>query len=200
MGNAIFLLATTVALLSAIFKLRPHSREGLGFALCCCLYVIFAAGFFIASSALVVSLWLVLAVANMVMQYRALPKQLDAGFAPVVLLASLFIWPVQLPALRISQNDEAAESLAREKARARLGALPSTVSGTVSFTHHIDSEVGEEMVWLEEYEALEFWLTSELFERIGIAEGRRASLSVEERAEPGDQDRTLWIIDGSVLA
>ena len=53
-------------------------------------------------------------------------------------------------------------------------------------------------MWLEEFGDLEFMTDSELYDRIGIAEGKAVSLTVEERDAPQDiaSGRVLWIVDG----
>ncbi len=162
------------------------------------LYPIFLVALFFASFPVVLFVWLGLALANMAVQYNFMKRAgVRIGLAGV-LIASLFLWPVQFAAAINSAQTEKEEHRNREANREKIGALPATVRGTVSYAHHHGTEEGHDSVWLEEFGDLSFMTDSGTYDRIGIAEGKVVSLIVDERDAPDGlaTGKVLWITDG----
>ena len=115
-----------------------------------------------------------------------------------VMFASLFLWPVQFAAAINSSQTEKSERENKDANRKKIGPLPATIRGTVSYAHHLGTEEGHDAVWLEEFGDLDFMTDSKLYDRIGIAEGTILELTIEERDAPSElaTGKVLWIIDG----
>ena len=162
------------------------------------LYPLFFVAILFASARLVIIVWLGLSLVNMAIHFIDMKRQRAPTRAAGVMFASLFLWPVQLAAaISNSQTDKSSQE-SKEASRKKIGRLPATIRGTVSYAHHIGSEVGHDVVFLEQFSDLEFMTESKLYDHIGIAEGKTLSLTVEERDAPSDiaSGKVLWIIDG----
>ena len=198
MADTIFVIALVAYLGLATTLLYRSPAHGWGFPMFVLLYPIFIAAFLFASARVVLLVWACLALVNMMIQYiyfRSVgAKKGIAG----VLVASLFLWPVQVAAAISSAQTEQEEHEDREANRDKIGALPATVKGTVSYAHHHGTEEGHDSVWFEEFGDLEFMTDSRTYDRIGIAEGKIFSLTVDERDAPGELvvGQVLWIADG----
>jgi hypothetical protein len=192
----VFLTGVAAILFVATILLITRTRAGLGFALCFCLYPVFLVAVFIVDGETLLATWLTLAVLNMAIQYVYLRREQVSQGIPSVMFASLFLWPVQYGGVLMgeSQRRESAEAAGRQLAS--IGTLPATITGTVSYAHHIDTEPAEDLVWLEEYPDLELWIDSELYDEIGVAEGRHLSITIEERPDP-EGTRRLYIVSGT---
>ena len=162
------------------------------------IYPLFLVALFIASARVVIAAWLGLSLVNMAVQFVYLKRQRVSTGAAGVLFASLFLWPIQFAAAINSTETEKSEKASKIAARKEIGPLPATIRGTVSYTHHIGTEEGHDALWLEEFSDLEFFTDSETFDRIGVAEGKAVSLTLEERHAPADiaPGKVLWIVDG----
>ncbi len=197
MIDSIFVIALAAYLAVATVNLFKSPTHGWGFPMFVLLYPVFLVALFVASPRVVILVWLGLAVANMAVQY-AYMKRVGAGkwFAGV-LVASLFLWPVQFAAAINSAQTEKEEHESVQANREKIGTLPATVTGTVSYAHHHGTEEGHESVWLEEYGSLFFMTDSRTYDRIGIAEGQVVTLTIEERDAPEGlaEGKVLWIID-----
>jgi len=114
------------------------------------------------------------------------------------MVASLFLWPVQFAGAVNSSQTEKAEFANREASREKIGDLPATIRGTVTYAHHHGTEEGHDSIWLEEFGDLSFMTDANTFDRIGIAEGNVVSLTVDEREAPVELEvgTVLWITDG----
>ena len=91
-----------------------------------------------------------------------------------------------------SSQNEIKENI--KKHRDRIGSFPANIKGKVSFTYHIGSDPGEDMVWLEEFGELEFFIYSNLYDEINIEEDKHYSFTVVEK-----EDNKVWIISGKAL-
>jgi len=175
-----------------------NPAHGWGFPMFFMLYPIFLVAFIFASARVVLLVWLGLALANMAFQYIYMKNTGVKKVFAAVLVASSIFWPVQFAAAINSTQTEKEEHENREANREKIGALPATVNGTVSYAHHHGTEDGHDSVWLEEFGDLDFMTDSKTYDRIGIAEGKAVSLTVDERDAPAEFEvgKTLWIIDG----
>ena len=199
MADTIFVIALLAYLGVATTFLYRSPAHGWGFPMFVLLYPLFLVAFFLVSAQVVLLVWLGLALVNMVIQYMYMRSVGgDKGFAGV-LVASLFLWPVQFAASINSAQTEKEEHENKEANREKIGALPATVKGTVSYAHHHGTEEGHDSVWFEEFGDLAFMTDSRTYDRIGIAEGKVISLTVDERDAPGELEvgKVLWIIDGT---
>ena len=162
------------------------------------IYPIFLIAFVFASARFVMLVWLSLSFANMGIQFIFMKREGVRMGAGGVMFASLFLWPVQFAAAINSSQTEQSERENREANRKKVGPLPATIRGTVSYVHHLGTEEGHDAVWLEEFGDLDFMTDSKQFDRIGIAEGKFLELFIEERDAPSDlaTGKVLWIIDG----
>ncbi len=182
----------------ATVLLYRSPTHGWGFPMFLLLYAVFLVAFFFATPRFVLLVWLGLAAANMVFQGFYMKKEgVQKGLA-AVMLASLFLWPVQFAAAINSSQTEKDRLENKKTNREKIGALPATIRGTVSYAHHHGTEEGHDSLWLEEFGDLDFMTDSKTYDRIGIAEGKAVSLTVEERAAPGEfkAGNVLWIVDG----
>lgn len=197
MGDILFITALAVYLAAATALLYRNPTHGWGFPMFVLIYPLFLAAFLFASSRTVVTTWLVLAVLNMPVQVIGLKRQAAQSNPTGVLIASLFLWPVQLAAMINSTQTAKEEQENKATNRAKLGELPATITGRVSYTHHIGTEAGHDTVWFEEFGDLDFLTDSKTYDRIGIAEGKTLSVRVEERDAPSDlaTGKVLWIVD-----
>ncbi len=198
MADTIFVIVLAAYLVLATVLLYRSPAHGWGFPMFALLYLFFIVSFIFATSRVVLFAWLGLAVVNMAIQYAYMRRVgANKGVAGVI-IASLFLWPVQFAAAINSSQTEKEESRNREVNREKIGALPATVKGTVSYTHHHGTEEGHDSVWLDEFGDLSFTTDSETFDRIGIAEGKVFSLTVDERDASAElaAGKVLWIIDG----
>ena len=198
MSGTIFLVVLTGYLLIATALLYRSPSHGWGFPLFILLYPLFLVAFFFVNARLVIVVWLSLSLVNVAIQFVYLKRQSAPGRSAGVLFASLILWPIQFAAAVNSSQTEKSSKENKEAGRNKIGPLPATIEGTVSYAHHIGTEEGHDAVWLEEFGDLEFMTDSELYDRIGIAEGKAVSLTVEERDAPQDiaSGRVLWIVDG----
>lgn len=199
MVDTIFVIALVAYLGVATALLYRSPAHGWGFPMFVLLYAIFVVAFLFASVRVVLIVWLGLALANMAIQYvymRSIGanKRLVAG----ALAASLLLWPVQSAAVISSARTEEEEHANEQASRAKIGALPATIKGTVSYSHHHGTEEGHNSVWIEELDDLAFLTDSRTYDRIGIAEGKAVSLIVDERDAPDElpAGKVLWILDG----
>ena len=198
MIHSVFVIALAAYLGVATVFLIRNPTGGWGFPMFVLLYPIFLVALFFASFPVVLFVWLGLALANMAVQYNFMKRAgVRIGLAGV-LIASLFLWPVQFVAAINSAQTEKEEHRNREANREKIGALPATVRGTVSYAHHHGTEEGHDSVWLEEFGDLSFMTDSGTYDRIGIAEGKVVSLIVDERDAPDGlaTGKVLWITDG----
>ncbi|MEM9335909.1 MAG: hypothetical protein AAGA33_13775 [Pseudomonadota bacterium] len=198
MALAIFSLILTVYLAIASSVLYRSPSHGWGFPMFVLVYPIFLVGWFFLSTNEAAVAWLVPAVANMLVQGMSIRRQKFRINPTATLIASLFLWPIQFAATLHNLSSDKIADLEKAAGRARIGALPGTASGTVSYTHHIDIDTGYELVWLKEYGELEFFIESSRFDALRIAEDRRFTFTVDEREAPKDlsDGKLLWILDG----
>lgn len=183
----------------AVVLLYRAPTHGWGFPLFVLLYPIFLVGFFFGSAYVVLLVWLGLALANMAVQFIYMSSVgVRKGFV-AVLVASLFLWPIQFAAAISSAQIEKEDNQRKQANRHRIGVLPATINGTVSYTHHHGTAEGHDSVWLEELDDLALLTDSETYDRIGIVEGKAVSLTVDERDAPVELEvgKVLWILDGS---
>lgn len=198
MADTIFVIALAAYLGTATTLLYRSPAHGWGFPMFFMLYPIFLVAFIFASARVVLLVWLGLALMNMAFQHIYLRSTGSEKGIVAVLVASLVFWPVQFAAAINSTQTEREEHENREANREKIGAIPATISGTVSYAHHHGTEDGHDSVWLEEFGDLAFMTDSKTYDRIGIAEGKTVSLTVDERDAPGELEvgKTLWIVDG----
>lgn len=203
MADTTFIIALVSYLGLATLLLYRSPSHGWGFPMFILLYPIFFVAFFLVSTQVVLLVWLGLALVNMPIQYFNMKRvSMEKGLAGVlvtsVLVTSMFLWPVQVAAMVNSTQTEKEEDENREANRQKIGALPATIEGTVSYVHHLGTEEGHYSVWLEEFGDLAFMTDSKTYDRIRIAEGKVFSLVVDERDAPEELEvgKVLWIIDG----
>lgn len=200
MTDTIFVFALAGYLGVATVMLFRNPAHGWGFLLFFLLYPIFFVACFFVAARVVFFVWLGLALANMGIQYFYMKSAgVKKGLGAAVLVTSLFLWPVQFAGAINSSQTEKEEHENREANREKIGPLPATIEGTVSYAHHHGTEEGHDSVWLEEFGDLSFVTDSKTYDRIGIAEGRVVSLTVDERdaTEELEIGKVLWIIDGT---
>ncbi len=198
MANTIFIIALVAYLGLATAILYRSPTHGWGFPMFILLYPIFLAAFFFATARFVMLVWLGLALANMSIQCVYMKSVgVQKGLAGVM-VASLFLWPVQFAAAINSSQTGKEERENKEANREKIGALPATIKGTVSYAHHHGTEEGHDSVWLDKFGDLDFMTDAKTYDRIGIAEGKVVSLTVDERDAPSELEvgKVLWIIDG----
>lgn len=196
--DTIFVIALAAYLGVATTLLYRSPAHGWGFPMFFMLYPIFLVAFIFVSAQVVMLVWLGLALMNMVFQYIDMRRTGAIKGLAAVLISSLIFWPVQFAGAINSTQTEKEERENREANREKIGTLPATVNGTVSYAHHHGTEDGHDSVWLEEFGDLAFMTDSKTYDRIGIAEGKAVSLTVDERDAPANMEvsKTLWIIDG----
>lgn len=201
-SDANFVTALFLYLIVASTVLHRNPGRGSGFSMFVFVYAVFLLGFWFASTSVVMIAWLTLAVANMAFQLVALRQQESTAGTTGLLVASVFLWPIQFASAVSSQATSRSETGRKIVARERIGALPAEVTGTVSYTHHIDADDGYDAVWLKEFDELEFMADSQLFDDIGIEEGKAFSLTIEERDIPADvgTGKVLWVTSGALSA
>jgi hypothetical protein len=198
LANTIFIIAIVAYLGLATVLLYRSPTHGWGFPMFILLYPIFLVAFFFATARVVMLVWLGLALANMAIQYiyfKSVGVQKGLGG---VLVASLFVWPVQFAAVFNSAQTDTEEGENKEANREKIGALPATIKGTVSYAHHHGTEEGHDSVWLDEFGDLDFMTDAKTYDRIGINEGKIVSLTIDECDAPSELEvgKVLWIIDG----
>lgn len=199
MADSVFIIALAAYLVVATTLLVRNPAGGWGFPMFVLLYPVFLVALFFVSFRVVAFTWLGLALANMAVQYIYMRHAgVRKGLASV-LIASLVAWPVQFAAAINSARTEKEEHENREANRKKIGALPASVTGTVSYAHHHGTEEGHDSVWLEEFRDLSFMTDSKTYDRIGIAEGKVFTFNVDERDAPDGlaAGKILWITDGS---
>ncbi|MGI9204023.1 MAG: hypothetical protein ACR2Q3_08430 [Woeseiaceae bacterium] len=202
MNNTIFIIALIAYLGLATVKLYRSPTHGWGFPMFILLYPVFLVAFFFATARFVAGIWFGLALTNMAVQYIYM-KSVDVQEGlPGVLVASLFLWPVQFAAAINSSQTEKEERENKESNREKIGPLPATIEGTVSYAHHHGTAEGHDSVWLDEFGDLDFVTDAKTFDRIGIAEGKFVSLTIDERDAPSDlaTGKVLWISDGKLTS
>lgn len=198
MANTIFIIALVAYLGVATALVYRSPTRGWGFPMFIILYPIFLVALFIATARFVMLVWVGLALANMAIQ-SVYMKSVGVQTGLVgVMVASLFLWPVQFAAAINSSQTEKERRNSKEANREKIGALPATIKGTVSYAHHHGTDEGHESVWLDEYGDLDFMTDAKTYERIGIAEGKVVSLTIDECDAPSELEvgKVLWIIDG----
>ena len=198
MADTIFVITLVTYLVVATTLLYRSPAHGWGFPMFFMLYPIFLVAFLFASARVVMLVWLGLALMNMAFQYVYMRSTGAKKGIAAVLVSSLIFWPVQFAGVINSTQTEKEEQENRESNREKIGALPATINGTVSYVHHHGTEDGHDSVWLEEFGDLDFMTDSRTYDRIGIVEGKAFSLTVDERDAPAEFEvgKTLWIIDG----
>ena len=165
-------------------------------------YPICLIAFYFVTARFVVLVWIIFALINVPAQAFFMRKEdVQIGLAAGVFVGSLFLWPIQFAAAINSSQTEKEEHENRELNREKVGALPATIEGTVTYTHHHGTEEGHDSVWLDEYGDLGFLTDSKTYDRIGIAEGRVVALNLEEREAPADLEvgSVLWIVGGKLV-
>lgn len=193
MTVALLLLAYVAVATLILVRLK----NWVGVFLVCASFLVFpyAADYDMGAAALV---WLLAAIANVPFQYAHFRKTGVGKFHPSVAVASLFIWPIQAAALVFSADQAKESASSKAGALEKIGTLPATVRGVVGYSHHIGSEPPYEMVWLESYGELDFIMSAELYDEIGVEEGAEIELQVEERS--GDivssEDPVIWATSG----
>lgn len=199
-ADANFVTALFLYLVVASMILHQNPGRGSGFSMFVFVYAVFLLGFWFASTAVVMITWLVLSVANMAYQLVALRHHDNPTGTAGLLVASVFLWPIQFATAVSSRAATRSEAGRKIDARERIGPLPAQVTGTVSYTQHIDADDGYDAVWLKEFDELEFMLDSPVFDAIGIAEGKVVTLFVEERNAPSDiaSGTILWATGGEL--
>ena len=199
MTDTAFVIALAAYLGVATAVLFRSPAHGPGCLLFMLLYPVFFLACFFVAARVVVSVWLGLALVNMGIQYVYMKSVGAKKGLAAVLVTSLFLWPVQFAAAVNSSQTEKEEHENRQANREKIGDLPATVKGTVSYAHHHGTEEGHDSVWLEEFGDLSFVTDSRTYDRIGIAEGKVVSLTVDERdaTEALEAGTVLWIIDGT---
>ena len=198
MVDTVFSIALVAYLVVATAHLNRTPTHGWGFPMFVLLFPIFIVAYFFATARFVMFVWLGLALANMVVQFAYMKSEgLRKGFVGVM-LGSLFLWPIQFAAAINSSQTEKEERVNREFNREKIGTLPATIRGTVSYTHHHGTEEGHDSVWLDEFGDLGFMTDAKTYDQIGIAEGKTVSLTIDERDAPSDLavGQVLWIVDG----
>lgn len=198
MENTTYIIALVAYLGLATALLYRSPTHGWGFPMFILLYPIFLVAFFFAAAQFVILVWLALALLNMAVQSTYMKSSgVQKGLAGVM-VASLFLWPVQFAAAINGSQTEKDERENKETNRQKIGELPATIKGTVSYAHHLGTEEGHDSVWLEEFGDLSFITDAKTFDRIGIAEGKVVSLTVDEREAPVELEvgKVLWITDG----
>jgi hypothetical protein len=198
LANTTFIIALVGYLAIATALLFRSPSRGWGFPMFVFIYPLFLAALFFVSARLVMLVWLSLSLVNMAIQFIYMKRQRVPTRAAGVMFGSLFLWPVQFAAAVNSSLTEQSTRKSKETGREKIGPLPATIRGTVSYTHHIGTEVGHDAVFLEEFGDLEFVTDSRKCDQIGITEGKILSLTVEERDAPDDiaAGKVLWIVDG----
>lgn len=181
----------------ATVVLYRDPSHGWGFPLFVLAYLVFFVGGFFVDSGELLGSWLLFAIGNMFVQHvfmkrQALPTQ------STVLFSSLLLWPIQFAAVIHNLSADAIAEVSKAEGRERLGTLPATVTGVVSYTHHIDVDKGYDAVWLEEFGELEFIVEASRFDQLRIQDGKRITVTVDERDAPTDvaKGTMLWIVDG----
>jgi hypothetical protein len=198
LASTIFIIALVAYLGLATAILYRSPTHGWGFPVFILLYPIFLSAFFFATASFVMLVWLGLALANMSIQCVYMKSVgVQKGLAGIM-VASLFLWPVQFAAAINSSQTGKEERENKEANREKIGALPATIKGTVSYAHHHGTEEGHDSVWLDKFGDLDFMTDAKTYDRIGIAEGKVVSLTVDERDAPSELEvgKVLWIIDG----
>ncbi|MEM6512111.1 MAG: hypothetical protein AAF660_03775 [Pseudomonadota bacterium] len=190
-----------VAFASLVLYRSPH--YGWGFPLFVLVYPMFIVAWFFVAIGDVLSTWLGLAVLNMLVQFITIRRQTIPVNPTSTLLASLLLWPIQLAAALSNSSSDRTTAKSKAENRQALGNLPATIVGVVSYTHHLDIDKGYDAVWLEEYGELEFFVEAKRFDELRIQEGRRISITVDEREAPEHvgEGKVLWIVgDGTERA
>ncbi len=199
MALTVFFLLVIAYLAVAASLVYRNPFSGGGFPMFALTYLVFLVGSFFVGTSDVLIAWVGLAIANMLVQYRFVQQQKLATVTVSVLLASLFVWPIQLAAVIHNVRADAISGVEQAEARERIGTLPANIVGTVSYTHHLDIDKGYDAVWLEEYGDLQFTLEAARYDELRIAEGRRLTFTVDEREAPPAiaEGKTLWILDAT---
>jgi len=198
MTNTAFIIALVAYLAVATTLLYRSPTHGWGFPMFILVYPIFLVVFFFATAQFVILVWLSLALVNMVIQYFFMKSEgVQIGHVGVM-VASLFLWPVQFAAAINNSQTEKDERDNKDANREKIGPLPATIKGTVSYAHNHGTEEGHDSIWLDEFGDLSFVTDAKTFDRIGIAEGKIVSLTIDERDAPNELEAgtVLWIIDG----
>lgn len=198
-ANIVFVAALAAYLGVATTLLYRNPTAGWGFPMFVFVYPVFLVAYFIADTLVVAGAWLLLAIANMPIQ-DAFMKREKASARPVgILIGPLLLWPIQFAAAINSSQTSSSMAENKNANRQKIGTLPASVRGTVSYTHHHGTEEGHDSVWLEEYGDLDFMTDSKTYDQIGIAEGRVVTLNIEEREAPDGlaEGKVLWITGGT---
>ena len=201
-ADANFVTALLLYLGFASMLLYRNPGQGSGFSMFVFVYAVFLLGFWFASTTVVLIAWLALSIANMAYQLVALRHHDNPTGTTGLLVASVFLWPIQFATAVSSRAASRTEAARKTGARERIGPVPATITGTVSYTHHIDADDGYDALWLKEFDELEFMTASKLFDDIGIEEDKVFSLTIEERDIPNDvgSGKILWVTGGNLSA
>ena len=193
--NFILIIVGYVTFSSLLLLSRAVSQIGFLFFLL--LYPIFFIALFFVDFSNLVMLWVGFALLNIPAQLLYLKKHNVKNQVTTVVISTFFLWPVQFAALALGTQDEKQAEKNRKQNREKIGKLPATITGTVSFIHYIDSEPGADMISLEEYGELEFFVHSDLSQRLGIAEGETYTFTVDEGDGSiiGEKDKILWVCE-----
>ncbi len=199
--TAAFLIGLVLYLSVATVLLYRSPMWGWGFPMFVLVYPVFLLGYWIADTQVVMYVWLALAVANMPVQFISMRRQAIPTRPTGVLIGSFFLWPIQIAALINSSESEKMAEASKVAAREKIGSLPAEVSGTVSYTHYVDIDDGYDAIWFEEFEDLEFMTDAQTRNAVGLVDGKRYTLSIEERPAPTDykSGNILWITGGRVI-
>jgi len=122
LANTIITIALVAYLGIATTLVYRNPTHGLGFPMFIILYPIFLVAFFIATARFVMLVWAGLALANMAIQSVYMKSVgVQKGFVGVV-LASLFLWPVQFAAAISSTQTEKERRSKKETNLEKIGA------------------------------------------------------------------------------
>ena len=197
MALTVFLVFTIAYLCVAATLVYRNPSSGGGFPMFVLVYLVFFIGSFFVAGRDLLCAWLGIAILNMMVQWWSLRQQNTPMIAASVYVASLFLWPIQLAASIHNFRSDAIADVEKAEARQSIGPLPATITGTVFYTQHIDADTGYDAVWFEEFGELEFMTDARRFDELRLAEGKRVTVTVDERDAPEgvSKDRILWILD-----
>ncbi len=189
----LILLFGYLTIATAILVIR--ATRSIGFIMYVLVYPLVLTAYFFVPVMAVVGTWFMFVILTVVALVLDARRHVAARLNPAVFVSSIFIWPVQLAALVTSLRFDLETQYKRNQARAVLGELPATVTGTISFTHHIDQGDGVDMLWLQEYGELEIFIDAALFDQYELGEGKSVTLTVDETdgTRIGSQEKILWV-------
>ena len=108
---------------------------------------------------------------------------------------TLLLWPFLL-AGRIADTRNPVEPKEPEPLSLLPEDLPCRVTDRISYSHHLGTDRGDDMLWLEAYGDQAFYITSELLDSIDLDEGEPATLSVELQSgeQIGLKSPVFWVV------